>query len=35
MPVAFGFDFANHTVTLFDEGNTKICVSTWPQVLSS
>ena len=29
---AYGFDFVNRTVTLFDEGETKICTSTWPQV---
>jgi len=29
---AFGFDFANRKVTLFDEGETKISISTWPQV---
>ena len=29
---AYGFDFANRTVTLFDEGKTKITTSTWPQV---
>ncbi|KAF2491421.1 NAD(P)-binding protein [Lophium mytilinum] len=32
MPAAFGIDFANHTATLFDEGETKISVSTWPQI---
>lgn len=32
IPNAFGFDFDNRTVTLFDEGETKICTSTWPQV---
>lgn len=32
VPAAFGFDFANRTVTLFDEGETKISISTWPQV---
>lgn len=32
IPAAFGFDFANHAVTYFDEGETKISVSTWPQV---
>ncbi|KAH8646784.1 hypothetical protein BX600DRAFT_518809 [Xylariales sp. PMI_506] len=29
---AFGVDFKSQTVTLFDEGETKISVSTWPQV---
>lgn len=29
---AFGFDFANKKVTLFDEGETKVSLSTWPQV---
>lgn len=29
---AFGFDFANRNVTFFDKGETKISVSTWPQV---
>jgi hypothetical protein len=29
---AYGFDFANKQVTLFDEGETKIGTSTWPQV---
>ncbi|KAJ5963275.1 uncharacterized protein N7479_003151 [Penicillium vulpinum] len=32
IPSAFGIDFANRTVTLFDEGKTKISTSTWPQV---
>jgi hypothetical protein len=32
IPSAFGFDFANQSVTLFDEGKTKISTSTWPQV---
>ena len=32
VPVAFGIDFANRTVTLFDEGETKISMSTLPQV---
>jgi len=31
-PATFGFDFQGKTVTLFDEGETKICLSTWPQV---
>ena len=30
--VGYGFDFANRTVTLFDDGETRICTSTWPQV---
>lgn len=32
IPSAFGIDFANQTATLFDEGETKISTSTWPQV---
>ena len=32
IPPAFGFDFANRKVTFFDEGETKISTSTWPQV---
>ncbi|KUJ17869.1 NAD(P)-binding protein [Mollisia scopiformis] len=32
MAAAFGIDFANRAVTFFDEGETKISVSTWPQV---
>ena len=32
IPAAYGFDFANRVVTLFDEGETKITTSTWPQV---
>ncbi|KAL9614482.1 MAG: hypothetical protein Q9167_001010 [Letrouitia subvulpina] len=27
----YGFDFGKKTVTLFDDGNTKIDTSTWPQ----
>jgi len=27
----FGFDFGSKTLTLFDDGNTKICVVTWKQ----
>ena len=27
----YGFDFKNRTVTFFDEGNTRINTSTWPQ----
>lgn len=27
----FGFDFKNKKVTFFDDGNTRICVSTWRQ----
>jgi len=30
-PYRYGFDFKNRTVTLFDDGNTKINTSTWPQ----
>ncbi|KXS16160.1 NAD(P)-binding protein [Gonapodya prolifera JEL478] len=29
---AFGFDFANKKVILYDDGNTKLPISTWPQV---
>ncbi|KXS16159.1 NAD(P)-binding protein [Gonapodya prolifera JEL478] len=29
---AFGFDFANKRVTLYDDGNSKIPISTWPHV---
>ncbi len=29
---AFGFDFANRAVTLFDDGETRINTATWPQV---
>lgn len=29
---AYGFDIPNKQVTLFDEGETKISTSTWPQV---
>ncbi|KAI9812696.1 MAG: hypothetical protein M1832_000353 [Thelocarpon impressellum] len=32
IPASYGFDFAHRTVTLFDEGDTKISTSTWPQV---
>jgi hypothetical protein len=32
IPLSYGFDFKNRSVTLFDEGETKICTSTWPQV---
>ena len=28
----YGFDFAKKSVTFFDDGNTKINTSTWPQV---
>ena len=31
IPLAYGFDFENRTVTMFDDGNTKITTSTWPQ----
>eukprot|EP01113_Clastostelium_recurvatum_P003098 TRINITY_DN11341_c0_g1_i3.p1 TRINITY_DN11341_c0_g1~~TRINITY_DN11341_c0_g1_i3.p1 ORF type:complete len:364 (+),score=112.85 TRINITY_DN11341_c0_g1_i3:122-1213(+) len=30
-PDRFGFDFANRRLTWFDDGNTKISVTTWPQ----
>lgn len=29
---AYGFDFANRSITFFDDGRTKISTSTWPQV---
>jgi hypothetical protein len=29
---AYGIDFANRTATLFDQGETKTSISTWPQV---
>ncbi|KAK5171145.1 uncharacterized protein LTR77_004289 [Saxophila tyrrhenica] len=29
---AYGIDTVNHKATLFDDGNTKISTSTWPQV---
>ncbi|KAK0925788.1 hypothetical protein LTR91_015082 [Friedmanniomyces endolithicus] len=32
IPDAFGFDFEGKTVTLFDEGETRMNISTWPQV---
>lgn len=32
IPDAYGFDFANKKVTFFDDGETKISTSTWPQV---
>lgn len=32
IPTAYGLDFANRSVTFFDEGETKISTSTWPQV---
>ncbi|KAK5019953.1 hypothetical protein BJ546DRAFT_907814 [Cryomyces antarcticus] len=32
IPAAYGFNLANHTVTLFDDGEAKISTSTWPQV---
>ena len=33
-PANYGIDFVNRTATLFDEGETKISTSTWPQVRS-
>jgi hypothetical protein len=30
-PERYGFDFKNRTVTFFDDGNTHINTSTWPQ----
>ncbi|KAK5069794.1 hypothetical protein LTR64_008023 [Lithohypha guttulata] len=32
IPPAFGLDLKNRSVTLFDEGRTKISISSWPQV---
>ncbi|KAK5119883.1 hypothetical protein LTR85_007209 [Meristemomyces frigidus] len=32
IPAAFGFDFANRAVTFFDQGETKMGISTWPQI---
>ncbi|MCJ1405334.1 hypothetical protein MMC11_008561 [Xylographa trunciseda] len=32
IPAAFGIDLVNRTATFFDEGETKISTSTWPQV---
>lgn len=32
IPATFGIDFAKRTVVLFDEGQTKVSVSTLPQV---
>lgn len=32
IPFSYGFDFANKTATFFDDGQTKISTSTWPQV---
>ena len=32
VPPSYGFDLANRTVTLFDDGDTKISTTTWPQV---
>jgi hypothetical protein len=32
MPAAFGIDFTSRKAILFDEGKTRICTSTWPQV---
>ncbi|TVY59674.1 hypothetical protein LSUE1_G007277, partial [Lachnellula suecica] len=29
---AFGIDFNNRTATLYDEGETQICTTTWPQI---
>lgn len=31
-PTAYGFDFKNRAVTLFDNGETQISTSTWPQI---
>lgn len=35
IPKNFGFDFKERKVQFYDDGNTKISVSTWPQVCSS
>lgn len=35
IPPAFGFDIPNRAITFFDEGETKISISTWPQVTIS
>jgi hypothetical protein len=32
IPAAYGFDIAKRAVTFFDDGETKITTSTWPQV---
>lgn len=32
IPSAYGFDFASKTVDFCDDGETKISISTWPQV---
>jgi len=32
VPLAFGIDFDNKTATLYDQGTTKIHISTWPRV---
>lgn len=32
IPAGYGIDFAKREVTFFDEGETKISTSTWPQV---
>ncbi|EED15854.1 conserved hypothetical protein [Talaromyces stipitatus ATCC 10500] len=32
MPRNYGFDFANHTVKFYNDGEDKICTSTWPQI---
>lgn len=31
-PYCYGFDIPNRTVTFFDDGNTRVNTSTWPQV---
>ena len=35
MAASFGIDFSNRSAVLFDEGETKISVSTMSQVMSS
>lgn len=32
IPNNYGFDFANRTVKYYDEGESKVSTSTWPQV---
>lgn len=32
IPLAYGFDFENREVTLYDDGETPVSTSTWPQV---
>ena len=32
IPICYGIDLVYHTATLFDDGETKVSASTWPQV---